>query len=206
MLEEKIRSELRASLIKMGFDPYHPPDLKKDLQKLKGRPDLLVMGAAMLIEVKRFTNPKSAEPSIHFSDISDPQRRFLDWWTKRHRETFPRGCYIALGTQGPWSGSKTRQLFVIPWNEWFVWEYTFNPKTWTVDGNDWIYAESKQVPITSIGDKFWQYEWMWTKDPKNRWMCSAVHPIAQSKYRLEHLPEDNVQLSLRFGEMEDNNL
>lgn len=207
MLEEKLRRELRASLIKAGFDPYHPPDLPKDLQKKKGRPDLLVMGASMLIEVKRFTHPKKAMPTIHLSDISDPQRRFLDWWERRSRPGagFPREGYIAIGTQGPWEGAKTRQCFVIPWLEWLNWEHQLVPDHFYKDDDSLMYAKSIQVSVLQVGNQFWKYEVLWKKDPSDRWLFGAIHPISINKYRHPHDDLDWLQLSLRFGEKEDNN-
>jgi len=178
----------------MGLDAYHPPDLKPEIQKLRGRPDLLCLGGNIVIEVKRFTDTKEVEPSIHLSDISDPQRKWLDWWVHRKVEIFgheiQREAYIALGTQKPFLPEKHRELFVIPWPSWIRFE-----KVFANDGKD------AQVYLKTFRANFGKY--MWIYGTGTGWTCPETHPIFSNPFRSERKSTDNDQLSLRFNNKED---
>lgn len=188
MLEENIRTEVSRLLHSMGFEAYHPPDIK---QTASARPDIFSLnpqGRSFVIEVKRIEQKVNVEEYFEYAKISKRQRQWLDRW-------FRRGGYgfLALGTVGP-----GRQLFIIPWSDWA----SFEKKSHKIDAT--------KVSMKSIQEAFGttcEAKWLGNTNapfPIASWELPEAHSLRSIKSAFVPVPmtnkdwNDTNPFSMRF--------
>lgn len=165
-----------------GFDDHHPEDSK---QTGRGRPDIFGLNSierCIVIEVKGIAEKKRVDPYLNFNEISDSQRRWLDWWVW---DRLGAG-YIGIGT---YFGSP-RQLWIIPWQRWVKYEYYKFQK-------DKVY----KAPVPDIEQYFHRYKMIWIGG-ENKWQMPEDHPIAKIRTWYHDKGEWQEEHSFRFDKID----
>lgn len=95
-----------------------------------GRPDVCILDARAVIEVKMMTKTEKWDhQSFPFSLITPEQRAWLTMWTRDGNAKQRRqSSYLALGCHGTAGHKDTpRMLWVVPWNVWRAAETVLGP-------------------------------------------------------------------------------
>lgn len=196
MKEDAIRSEIQHMMREIGFDDYHPPDMRAVTNltsgKAPGRPDIFCLnpaGPTVVIEVKRISPLVREEPWFDPEKISNNQRDWLDWWTYGR---LGKG-YIGIGT----TFGKPRRLWIIPWDNWNLLEHKISSRQ-AENMSPPMALPAARITITDLElMKAFECEWKGS----GIWQLPEFHPIYLVPTMIHNKNQFVVQ-SFRYTEKE----
>lgn len=187
MDEADIRLEMQHAIRKIGFDDHHPEDSR---QTGRGRPDIFGLNPidrTIVIEVKKIEEKKRVDSNLYFKEISNSQRKWLDWWV--HDRT--GAGFLGLGTVF----GKPRQMWIIPWHRWAAFEL------WKVKETGNEYAELNEINTYFREKEHYALEWV---NSTEGWAFLSDHPLMKIKRSAHTFDEWSKIYSWRSESKETN--
>jgi len=193
MNEQYFRVEIYHMMQLLGFNPYHPPDMKQYINTAKyktGKPDLFCLnpvGPTVIIEVKMFV-PQKKNVKFDGKLISDAQRNWLDWWSWERLGY----SYIAICTK-----EAKRKAWLIPWPIYVSMELIAHK-----NGFENGFVPTLLFDQSALGEDSHEYYYLLDRDTENKtWRPHLFHDINRI-HTIVNKEQESHAYSMRFEKEE----